>query len=58
MNMTAREAGEAATAAGARRLVLTHFWPGTDRDRARADAAKVFSCETFVADEGAAITLP
>ena len=57
MNLTAREAGEAATAAGAHRLMLTHFWPGNDRDRSRAAAAEAFSGEILIADEGAVIAL-
>jgi ribonuclease BN (tRNA processing enzyme) len=57
MNLTAREAGEAATAAGADRLMLTHFWPGNDRDRSRAAAAAVFSGEVLIADEGAVVDL-
>jgi ribonuclease BN (tRNA processing enzyme) len=52
LNLTAREAGEAAAAAGARRLLLTHFWPGNDRERARSAAATVFDGEVLVADEG------
>jgi ribonuclease BN (tRNA processing enzyme) len=58
MNLTGRQAGEAATAAGARTLMLTHFWPGNDRDRARAAAAEAFSGEILIADEGAVIDLP
>jgi ribonuclease BN (tRNA processing enzyme) len=57
MNLTARQAGEAATAAGARKLLLTHFWPGNDRDRSRAAAAEAFSGEILIADEGAVIDL-
>jgi ribonuclease BN (tRNA processing enzyme) len=57
LNLTARQAGEAATAAGAHRLMLTHFWPGNDRDRARADAAEAFPGEILVADEDAVIDL-
>jgi ribonuclease BN (tRNA processing enzyme) len=58
MNLTARQAGEAAAAARARRLLLTHFWPGNDRERARADAAAVFGGEIAIADEGTEIALP
>lgn len=58
LNMTAREAGGAASAARARRLMLTHFWPGNDRRRSRAAAAEVFSGEILLADEGAVIELP
>ncbi len=57
MNLTAREAGEAAAAAGADRLMLTHFWPGNDRHRSRAAAAAVFPGEVLIADEGAVIHL-
>jgi ribonuclease BN (tRNA processing enzyme) len=57
MNLTAREAGEAATAAGAHKLMLTHFWPGNDRDRSRAAAAEAFSGEILIADEGTVIDL-
>ena len=57
MNLTAREAGEAAAAAGARRLMLTHFWPGNDRERARAAAAEAFAGEILIADEGTVVEL-
>jgi ribonuclease BN (tRNA processing enzyme) len=57
MNMTARQAGEAAAAAGARKLMLTHFWPGNDRDHSRAAAAEAFSGEILVADEGTVVEL-
>ena len=57
MNLTSREAGEAAAAAGADRLMLTHFWPGNDRDRSRAAAAAVFPGEVLIADEGTVIHL-
>jgi ribonuclease BN (tRNA processing enzyme) len=57
MNLTSREAGEAAAAAGAERLMLTHFWPGNDRSRSRAAAAAVFSGEVLIADEGAVVHL-
>jgi ribonuclease BN (tRNA processing enzyme) len=58
LNMTAREAGEAAAAARARRLMLTHFWPGNDREQSRADAAEAFSGEILLAEEGAVVELP
>jgi ribonuclease BN (tRNA processing enzyme) len=58
MNLTAREAGDAARAARARRLLLTHFWPGNDRDRSREEAAEVFAGEVLIANEGEAIRLP
>jgi ribonuclease BN (tRNA processing enzyme) len=57
MNLTARQAGEAAAAAGAHRLMLTHFWPGNDRERSRAAAAEAFSGEVLIADENAVVHL-
>lgn len=57
MNMSAREAAEAAVAARARRLMLTHFWPGNDRSRSLAEAAEVFPGELLAADEGAVVDL-
>lgn len=58
MHLTAREAGEIAQAASAKRLLLTHFWPGNDREASRAAAAAVFDGEVLVADEGLQISLP
>ena len=56
--LNARDAGQAAESAGARRLLLTHFLPGNDREASRAAAAAVFSGEILVADEGLEIPLP
>jgi ribonuclease BN (tRNA processing enzyme) len=58
LNLTPAQAGEAAAAAAARRLLLTHFWPGTDRAAARAKAARTFGGEILTADEGMVIVLP
>ena len=49
---TAREAGEWATKAGAKRLLLTHFWPGTDRIKSVEEARETFDGEVIAADEG------
>jgi len=57
LNLTARQAGAAAAAAGARRLLLTHFWPGNDRPLSAADAATQFDGEVLLADEGLEIGL-
>jgi ribonuclease BN (tRNA processing enzyme) len=57
LNLTAREAGEAAAAAGARRLLLTHFWPDNDRQASRAAAAAVFGGEVLIAEEGLEVQL-
>lgn len=55
--LSAREAGRAATAAGAHRLMLTHFWPGNDREQSRAEAAAEFGGEILVAAEGLVVPL-
>jgi ribonuclease BN (tRNA processing enzyme) len=41
-HLSAREAGERARAAGARRLVITHHWPGVDLGAAGDQAATAF----------------
>lgn len=55
--MTAAEAGYWAAKAGARRLMLTHFWPGTDRAAAAEEARAEFGGEVLVADEGLTVVL-
>jgi ribonuclease BN (tRNA processing enzyme) len=57
LNLTASEAGEAAAAAGARRLLLTHFWPDNDRRASRAAAEAVFGGEVLIAEEGLEVQL-
>ena len=46
------------SAAKARRLLLTHFWPDNDREISRAGAAEVFDGEILLADEGLVVPLP
>src|SRR5699024_12159354 len=57
LDLTAGQAARAATAAGARQLMLTHFWPGNDRERSRADAAQHFTGEILLAGEGLQVPL-
>lgn len=57
MHLSARDAGEAAARAGARRLLLTHFWPGNDRQASRSAAADVFPGEVLIASEGLEVNL-
>lgn len=55
--LTAEEAGHWATLAGARKLMLTHFWPGNDRDASATAARKTFDGEVLIADEGLVVPL-
>ncbi|MCT2586113.1 MBL fold metallo-hydrolase [Actinophytocola gossypii] len=55
--LCAREAGRWATRARARRLMLTHFWPGADRAVSREEAGETFDGEILVADEGLVVEL-
>jgi ribonuclease BN (tRNA processing enzyme) len=52
-HLTAAQAGAMARSAGARRLVLTHFWPTVDRARSASEAAATFGApvEIAAADE-------
>ncbi|HEX2023414.1 MAG TPA: MBL fold metallo-hydrolase [Acidimicrobiales bacterium] len=48
-HLSARQAGEAARAARAGRLVLTHLWPTVDRDLSRREAEAAFGGPVAVA---------
>ncbi len=53
--MTATEAARGAE--GAARLLLTHFWPGSDRSVSVAEASQEFTGEVIAAEEGLTIPL-
>jgi ribonuclease BN (tRNA processing enzyme) len=53
--MTAAEAARGAR--GARRLLLTHFWPGSDRAVSVAEARQEFDGEVIAAEEGLTLAL-
>ena len=57
MHMTAAEAGERATAAGARRLVLTHIWPTLDLGEMVHRASEAFDGPVEAAVEGMRVDL-
>lgn len=50
IHLSARQAGEAARAAGARRLVLTHLWPTVDVAAAALEGAEAFGAAVEVAE--------
>ncbi len=51
-HLSARQAGEQARAAGARRLVLTHLWPTLDPEQARVEGSEAFGSDVEVATVG------
>jgi ribonuclease BN (tRNA processing enzyme) len=53
-HLTAAEAGATAKEAAVRRLVLTHFQPGVDREKARELGSEAFGGPVEVAVEGSA----
>lgn len=55
--MTAGEAGSWGAEAGAKRLLLTHFWPGTNRHQSIREAKAHFPREVLAADEGLVVDL-
>ncbi len=57
LHLDASAAGRLAARAKARRLLLTHFWPGNDREASREAAAADFGGEVLLADEGLQIRL-
>lgn len=56
-HMSAVEAGLVAHEAGARRLVLTHFWHTADRPRAQREAQSVFGGEVVIARPHVSVTI-
>ncbi|WP_432789383.1 MBL fold metallo-hydrolase [Brevibacterium sp. K11IcPPYGO002] len=55
--LTAAEAGIWADRAGAKRLLLTHFWPGNDRSSAASAARKHFGGDVLTAEQDLRIAL-
>jgi ribonuclease BN (tRNA processing enzyme) len=57
LNLTALDAGRVAAAARASRLLLTHFWPGSDREASRKEAAGAFGGQILLATEGTSVPI-
>lgn len=55
--LTPEEAGQWATRARAHRLMLTHFWPGNDREAAVAAAQSTFDGAVIAAEEDVVVPL-
>ncbi|MGA7924069.1 MAG: MBL fold metallo-hydrolase [Thermoplasmata archaeon] len=55
--LTATEAGRYAREAGVTQLMLTHFWPGDDREVSRSLAAREFAGKITIAEESLSLTL-
>jgi ribonuclease BN (tRNA processing enzyme) len=51
-HLTARQGAEHAQRAGARRTLLSHFWPGSDRNVSREQAAEAYDGDLLLASEG------
>lgn len=58
LHLNSRDAAEVAAEAGVRKLLLTHFWPGNDRETSRAAAAELFDGDIAIADDGLELPLP
>ena len=57
IHLSGVEAGAAARAAGAHRLVLTHFWPGVDPDEVCAEGSDAFGAAVTRAAVDLTITI-
>jgi ribonuclease BN (tRNA processing enzyme) len=57
-HLTSREAGQHAQRAGSRRLLLSHFWPGTDREVSLTQAKEAYGeGEIVLASEGLSVEI-
>lgn len=56
-HLTSIQAGELGRRAGARRLVLTHFWPGIERSCFAREAERTFGAPVEIARSGLRLTI-
>jgi len=54
-HLTARQGAGHAARSGAGRLLLSHFWPGSDREVSREQASEAYDGELLLASEGMAV---
>jgi ribonuclease BN (tRNA processing enzyme) len=57
IHLSAKEAGRAARAAGARQLMLTHLWPLVDRQAAAAEGSAAYGAPVLLAEPGQTTTI-
>jgi len=57
IHLSAKEAGRAARAAGAKRLMLTHLWPLVDRQAAVAEGSAAYGEPVLLAEPGQTTTI-
>lgn len=58
VHLSPQGAAKVASEAGARRLVLTHLWPSTDREDVRRRAESVYDGPVYLADDGQVWVIP
>lgn len=55
VHLRTKDIAEIAMSAGVNKIVLSHFWPGTDRERSRTEVEEGFAGSVVIADENMVI---